>query len=378
MKRSFALILALCLLCGCAAKEPAAAPTTAPTQTTTVPTDPTTIPTDPTTAPTETTTVPTEPEPTDPPEPEHTDPLTGVALEAPVTDRPFAVVLNNDVKALPHWSVSQCQMLWELPHEYGTTRMVAMYTDVSELGWLGSMRSARTHHISLAMSFNALFVHAGYSSYAKQALKDTGWETINGVEGAYGFKYFHRDQSRLDAGVALEHTMYTTGPEVLAYCKDMGYVVDNGSEVDYGYTYVADGTPADGVDAAKIDIQFKNRGKKSHLTYDEAMGTYSFQQYGLNYVDGLNGETVRFENVLILKTWVGLQPGSDYRLAVGMTGSGTGYYACGGKMIEINWSRDSETAPFVYTTTDGTPLTLAIGSTYAAVINNDGGTVTAA
>lgn len=377
MKRSFALILVICLiLCGCAGEQ--TTPTTSTTAPTTVPTQPTTQATDPTTAPTtEPTTAPTEPEPTEPPAPEHTDPLTGEAVSDTVTQRPFAVVLNNATQALPHWSVSQCQMLWELPHEYGTTRMVAMYSDVSDLGWLGSMRSARTHHISLAQSFNALFVHAGYSPYAKQALKDTGWETINGVEGKYGYKYFHRDQSRLDAGIALEHTMYTTGPEVIAYCKDMGYVIDSGSEIDYGYTFAPDGTPAEGADATSIDILFKNSGKKSRLTYDDTKGTYSFQQYGMTYIDGLNGEAVEFENVLILKTWVGLQPDSDYRLAVGMTGSGTGYYACGGKMVEILWSRSSDTAPFVYTLTDGTPLTMGIGTTYAAVIHNDGGKVTA-
>ena len=46
-------------------------------------------------------------------------------------------------------------------------------------------------------------------------------------------------------------------------------------------------------------------------------------------------------------------------------------------MIEICWSRSSESAPFVYTLPDGTPLTMGIGTTYAAVIHNDGGKVTA-
>lgn len=375
MKRSLAFLLALCLLLGgCAAKEatvPTTAPTTAPTQPTTEPvTEPSTVPTTEATQPTEEVT-----EPTEPPAPAYVNPLTGEELDAPLTNRPFAVVLNDDVKALPHWSVSQCQMLWELPHEYSTSRMVAMYTDLSNVDRLGSMRSARPYQISLAMSFNALFVHAGYSSHAKNMLKDTGWETINGVEGKYGYKYFHRDQDRLNAGVALEHTMYTTGPEVLAYCQDMGYTVAAGEEVDYGYTFAEDATPVDGTDAKTINIVFRNRGKKTNLIYDEATGKYSMEQFNKTYVDANDGNAVEFRNVLVLKTWVGLQPDSDYRLDVGMTGSGSGYYACGGKMIPILWSRSDSAAPFVYTLADGTPLTLSVGNSYVAVIYNDGGTV---
>ena len=371
MKKSIALIMALCLLmAGCAAKEPApTVPSTAPT------TAPTTVPT------TQPTTLPTEPEdptvPTEPVAPVATDPLTGEPLDAPYTSRPYAVVLNNAKQALPHWSVSECQMLWELPHEYAVTRMVAMYSDVSDVGRLGSMRSARPYHLSLAMSFDALFVHAGYSPHAKQALKDTGWETINGVEGKYGYKYFHRDQDRLDAGLALEHTMYTTGPEVLSYCEDMGYTVSADKEMDYGYQFAQDGTPVDGTDAKQIQILFKSRGKKTDLTYDETTGKYTMEQFGLTYVDGNDGSAVEFENVLVLRARVGLQPDSDYRLAVDLVGSDTGYYACGGKMIPIVWSRASESDPITYALEDGTPLTMGVGTTFAAVIYTGEGTVTA-
>ena len=260
MKKYIALLLVLCLLlAGCAGKEtnePALENTTKATEAT----DPTTEPTDPsegTTAPTEEST-----EPTDPTVENYVNPLTGEPTEGATISRPFAVVLNNSKQALPHWNVSKAQQIWELPHEYGTSRLVAMYSDVSNLTWLGSMRSARTFHISLAMSYDALFVHAGHSNYAKDKLGYTGWESINGVEGKYASKYFHRDQSRLDAGLALEHTMYTTGPEVISYCKDMGYTMTRSKAIDYGMKFAEDGTPADGVSAQKIALQFKSGGRQ--------------------------------------------------------------------------------------------------------------------
>lgn len=375
MRRIIAVMAVLSLLlAGCS--KPATDPvlqdgTTQSTEQTTQPTEPSTEVTEPSTEPV---TEPTDPEPV---EPEFVNPLTGEALEEAYTSRPFAVVLNNSKQALPHWNITKGQMLWELPHEYGTTRMVMMYTDVSDVTWLGSMRSARTFHVSLAMSFNAIFVHAGFSGYAKDLLASNGWNNVDGVWGKYASKYFHRDQSRLDAGIALEHTMYTTGPEVLSYCEDMGYNLSAGGEVDYGYRFTDDGTPAGGSDAKEITVLFKSGGKNTYLSYDEEAGSYTMKQYGLVYTDGISGEVAHYENVLVLKAAVGLQPGSEYRLAVDLTGSGTGYFACGGKMVPIKWSRSSETQPFSYTLEDGTPLTMGVGTTYAAVIHSSSGTVTA-
>lgn len=375
MRKSIAVILVLSLLlagCGApAAQEPVLQDDT------TQSTEPITQPTEPETQPTEPETQPTEPEPVEPAEPEFTDPLTGEALEEAYTKRPIAVSVSNDKEALPSWNVAKAQMLWELPHEYSTTRMVAMYSDVSDVTWLGAIRSARTMHISLAMSFNAILVHAGGSNYAMQMLADTGWDDVDGVYGMNVDAYFDRDWNRVDAGVSQYNTMYTTGSKVLSYSEKKGYTMSTGAEVDYGYQFAADGTPEGGSDAKEITVQFKSGGKKTYLTYDESAGSYTLEEYGLVYTDGISGEIPHYENVLVLRADVGLQPGSDYRLKVDMVGSGTGYFACGGKIVPITWSRSSELQPFSYALEDGTPLTMGVGTTYAAVIYSSSGVVTA-
>lgn len=367
MKRLLALLLIVCILLpGCKKKapEPTEAPTTAPT---TAPTEeaPTTEPT----------TVPTEPE-TEPVEPveQSLDPLTGEVREDFYSQRPFAVVLNNDKKAMPHWGVADAQMVWEMPHEHNVTRVVAMYTDIGDVVKVGPTRSARPYLLSLCRSYNAIFVHAGHSTQAREDLKNTGWPSINGVEGKYAYKYFHRDQARLNAGIAMEHTMYTTGPEILSYAKDMAYGIAVEELVDYGYQFVEDGTPADGMDASTINITFKSGGKKTNVYYDETNGNYTVEQFGMPYMDGNDGSTVAFENVVILKAEVGIL--NDYGgLWVDLVGSGTGYYACGGKMVPILWSREGEETPLVYTLEDGTVLDMGIGTTFGAVIFEGEGTV---
>ena len=52
---------------------------------------------------------------------------------------------------------------------------------------------------------------------------------------------------------------------------------------------------------------------------------------------------------------------------------GTGYYATGGEIVPIRWSRGTYVYdPFVFTLEDGTPITLEVGHTFAAVVSPSG------
>ena len=95
---------------------------------------------------------------------------------------------------------------------------------------------------------------------------------------------------------------------------------------------------------------------------------------GTLYACGATGEVVGFSNVLVLSA--SMRAVDDYgRLAVELTGSGTGYLATGGTYVPIKWSRSSVNDCFTYTLEDGTPLELARGTTFAAIIPTDGGSV---
>jgi len=59
------------------------------------------------------------------------------------------------------------------------------------------------------------------------------------------------------------------------------------------------------------------------------------------------------------------------RLNITTTGTGTGYFVCGGEYVEINWSRANESSQFIYTLTDGSELVLGQGKTYICLIRNN-------
>jgi len=75
-------------------------------------------------------------------------------------------------------------------------------------------------------------------------------------------------------------------------------------------------------------------------------------------------------NVLVLFTDISRIPGDTAgRLDIRLTGTGTGYYACGGQFIEINWSKDAPSAPFRFTTADGQELVMGVGSSYINIVD---------
>ena len=111
------------------------------------------------------------------------------------------------------------------------------------------------------------------------------------------------------------------------------------------------------------------------LTYDPENGDYAAAQHGGSYVDGNTWKTVHFRNVVVMRCATGVQSGGQL-LTVQTTGSGTGYFACDGKLIPIRWSRSSVTEPIRFTTESGEPVVFGVGSTYIAVVPNGASVVT--
>ena len=60
-----------------------------------------------------------------------------------------------------------------------------------------------------------------------------------------------------------------------------------------------------------------------------------------------------------------------------LNGTGDGWFAVDGQIIPIKWHHEALEGPFRFTLADGTtPITLGVGSTYCAIID-DGCTVEA-
>jgi hypothetical protein len=128
---------------------------------------------------------------------------------------------------------------------------------------------------------------------------------------------------------------------------------------------VEDGTPADGEPADEITIYYGFNTKNTVMKYNRSTGKYEYNQYGKVMKDQITGEVEDFDNVLVL---VSKSFENYIYTEVNFHCGGTGYYACGGKLIPIVWECEDGVNPIRCMTLDGEPLNLKVGNTYMSII----------
>ena len=352
MKKVIALMLTLTLLlCGCGAKgepavteAPAAVPETTAAPTAEPTTEPTTVPT-------------TEPAPV------YVNPLNGEILDAPFTGRIFANTVSNLADNIPHVGVVKADMLIECyVNMDSVVRCLALFTDIDSVDAIGSTRSTRPMFNAIAQHYDLILSHAGGSDQALKDAKDRGVENFNidaWAVASTGASY--RDKERKGA---YENTLYGIGSGIKAYAEAQGYPMT--LERDYGFSFTDDGTPAQGVEAKDISITltYKKVKKETRMVYDESTGKYAFNQYGQVMTDLKTEEVEAFRNVIVM--YADITTTGIYHIA-DFSAGGTGYFACGGKLIPITWSCAGDKEPFRFFTESGEPLELGRGNTYMAI-----------
>jgi len=348
----------------------AEAPSDPPPETTPVETVPTTEP--PTTLPQPTTEPTTEPSTEPPTEPVYEgpfNPLTGQPVEQDISkNRPLAIMINNIRAALPQVGISKADIIYEMLVEGGITRMLAIYQDVNDVGVIGSIRSARPYYVDVAQSFDAIFIFAGASEHAYSVLASRNITRLDGVHGRQT-QIFYRDPGRQN--MAFEHRLVSSGSRITEYLPTYNFRLEHEDGYVRALSFSEDGTPAGGEPALDFSIKFSS-GKSTSFTYDADEERYYLRQYGNAYRDGNDNSQLSVTNVLVLQTSVSRIPGDRYdRLRVTTTGNGGGYFACGGKYIEIDWSRENDSAQFKYTLKDGSELVLGQGKTYICIVPNN-------
>lgn len=295
------------------------------------------------------------------------DPLTGeYTLEFSAENkRPVAIMINNIKISLPQRGISEASIIYEALAEGGITRLMAVFPDVNKIPDVGSVRSARHYYLSLANGHNSVFVHFGGSKYALDYIKENGIKTINflNTQGSY------RDPNRVGK-IPYEHTAFTSGDRLVkaiaskkintdATIKDAYKFGDNSSTLKLGNG------------AYTMTVPFSS-STKATFTYNEATGKYEKGQFGKEHIDGATGKALEFTNVFVLQTAISLMNANSKAnyIDVKLT-SGSGYYACGGKIVPISWTKSGFDGEIKYYTTDGKELTVKEGKSYVGIISEN-------
>lgn len=326
---------------------------------------------DPVPTPTPTPTPEATPEPE--PEPEvwagPRNPLTGEPVYESISHlRPWAVLLDNLRAALPHNGISQADIIYEMPVEGGITRILAVFQDISDVGEIGPVRSARSYFLDAVQGHDAIFVHAGGSPQAYADIRGRGIPNIDGVLGSG--REFYRDPERARRAGS-EHSMMTTDELLLDNIERHGFRQEHEPGFSTGLAFRLDGESPDGLPGTEVTVRFSNY-KTGVFVFDEASGRYYVSQYGEPMMDGAIDEQLSVVNVLVLFANFRVLDGEG-RLGTDLNLGGEGYFFTGGYALPILWEKNGHTAPFRFTLTDGSPLELSVGNTYVNIVNSNTG-----
>lgn len=301
------------------------------------------------------------------------NPLTGLASEVDLSKkRPVSIMVNNIGASLPQSGISYADILFECLAEGGITRLMMISTEYEKLPKVGSVRSARDYYIDYAESFNCIFIHAGGSTYAYNTLASRGTNRIDGVNGPSPYGTFARDQDRLNAGYATEHTLFLQGGEAIkAAIESLGYNTEKseGYETPMIFKPWGETTGYDNL-ATHIGVNVSSYQYVDYV-YNAETGEYLRYQYnGDKHMDSATGAQLSFKNVILMFNDSGLISGDDKnRIWMQTTGEGEGYYITNGSYSYITWKKDSHDSVIKYYNVDGSEVQFNRGKTMINVVD---------
>lgn len=213
--------------------------------------------------------------------------------------RPIAVMVDNEKTALPHYGLTQADVVYEMMNSTANgrvTRFMAIVKDWESLTQFGSIRSTRNTNVYLVGEWNAILCHDGGPYYVMGTTNYTGMiaqkKYCDNLSGIF---------SRVNNGKPTEFTEYivqddrsvkTKGKTVAEGIKARGY------DREYNEYYL-------GKHFTFSDKEFDLSGEsgsftcteiqilpfahnKSTLKYNESTGTYDYYEYGEAHLDPEN------------------------------------------------------------------------------------------
>ena len=326
--------------------------------------------------------------------------LTGLPIPGELkSQRPIAVMVDNEKTALPHFEIAECDIVYELMNSTANdrvTRLMCVRKDWRNIVQMGSIRSTRPTNIPLAGEYNAILVHDGGPVYITDFIAKPYCDHLSS-----GF-------CRFDNGKNWEFKEYVTANDTVGVTLNGGQttydglidrIANAGISPNYNSyapvrdthflfrSYGSDLTPkemgySNAINANSVAIgTFKHT--QSQLKYNSETSTYDFYLYGDLQKDAEDGEVVSFNNVILQCTNFYEYDEHGYLLYfyIDQSTEKQGWYITNGQAIKITWDKPCTNDKLDYDITrfydeNGDEIKINPGKTYIALVPKDGwGTV---
>ncbi|HET7521768.1 MAG TPA: DUF3048 domain-containing protein [Bacillales bacterium] len=231
-----------------------------------------------------------KPPPKKKPEPEDIYPLTGKPADHHVENRPFGVMINNAPKARPQSGVYKADIVYEVLAEGAITRFLALFQS-QQPEIIGPVRSARPYFVKLNNAYDAIYVHHGWSPQARELIKSTDTDNINGLY--YDGTLFHRVDFR-----NAPHNSYIPYENIIKGAKENDYPLK--ADIDpLPFLDPEEASSLTGEKATEVTIDYLDR-YQVRFVYQPDTETYLRYSEGEKSIDRETKTPITVANVFIV------------------------------------------------------------------------------
>lgn len=282
--------------------------------------------------------------------------------------RPVAVMIGNTNDALPQYGLSKADVLFEIMAEGGLTRLMAIFSDVSGVDKIGSVRSSRLYYAHYAVEFDAIYCHIGQARFAESYLNSSAIDNLSGLDGKCASVYYRDSSKRAPHNCYVGEDGIDKGIEAKNYRRKY--------EDDYEGVFTfsnPDEKPLELEESLskRAEVIVPGYGiDNPWLIYDSKKNHYSLYHYRKEHIDGNNDKQLTFENVIFLYENSRVLDSLTGYLEFDNVGSGEGMFFKGGRCENITWKKDDLKSATKCYDENGNEIVLTPGKTYVCVIQN--------
>ena len=292
-------------------------------------------------------------------------PLTGV--EGDVAQRPaLAVKIENTAAARPQSGLEQADVVWETIVEFEVSRFVAIFHSQVP-GEVGPVRSVRPMDPLIVAPLHGLIVYSGGQPGILALVDASGAQTISNDAGAAGL---YRVTTR-----PAPHNVYGS-PSTFWGQADADHQAAPGEQFAFARTLEAASAVVGGAPTTTLSLHLSTASNPS-WSWD---GTSWLRSEGSAPAMAASGARLSATNVVTItadhpNTGFGAQGGAPVP-TYSLVGSGDAVVATGGKTLAARWQKDAQDTPMRLVAADGSPVTLAPGTTWVELVPAGSGSLT--
>lgn len=278
---------------------------------------------------------------------------------------PLAVMIENHPDARPQSGLAQADYVVEAIAEGGITRFMAVYGNPNQPVTVGPIRSARTYFVDFAKELNAFYAHVGGSTTGLSEIQKVNLSDLDQFQ--VGAPTYNRKPK---AGVALEHTMFSTTAKLWQYATETKHW---STTANYTAWQFKDDAPVAERPASQIvSVSVSSPAFAVKWTYDPTDNSYSRSMAGTPHKDAETNQVIRAK-AIILQT-VDRQQIVDQATKelwqYSLTGSGKAKIIQDGQVIDATWRKSGNERTRFYTA-EGTEITFVRGHLWHQLIHPD-------